>query len=577
VHDDNASACAPKIPKVWSNVARQTPKMLSRAQKLLLLCFIALICNNVHGLQSKEIRLLGLNVSKKASLEILRGGAVKTVCVKELTFLEKIKAELPTRAEKKKLLPLAFMLFLILFNYTILRDTKDVLVVTAPASGAEIIPFLKTYVNLPGAILFTGLYSWMNNKLSPQAVFYCTILPFIVFFGGFAMFIYPYRDILHPNLTADWLLTVLPAGFAPLVAIFRNWTYALFYTMAELWGSVIVSVLFWGFSNEVTSVAEAKKYYPLFGMGANVALIFSGQYVKLVSKLREGMAETVDKWGVSLKLLNGAVVIFGLGICAIYNHMQKNVVTDPECVSELRKPKKKASTSMTLGQSVAYLAASPYIRYLLLLVIAYGMSINIVEVTWKGKLKAQYPDPNAYSCFMGNFSTATGTITLLMMIFGRFIFQKFGWGVAALITPSVMLTTGALFFSLILFGDFFKPFLDMLGATPLFAAVIVGALQNIFSKSAKYSLFDPCKEMAYIPLDSEQRVKGKAVIDVIGNPMGKSGGSFVQQLMIFGFGSLAASTPYLAIVLGIIVSVWIYASRALNVLFVEAMKKSDRA
>ena len=33
--------------------------------------------------------------------------------------------------------------FAVLFNYTILRDTKDVLVVTAPGSGAEIIPFLK--------------------------------------------------------------------------------------------------------------------------------------------------------------------------------------------------------------------------------------------------------------------------------------------------------------------------------------------------------------------------------------------------------------------------------------------------
>jgi hypothetical protein len=44
----------------------------------------------------------------------------------------------------KKMLPQALMFFCILFNYTILRDTKDVLVVTAPKSGAEIIPFLKT-------------------------------------------------------------------------------------------------------------------------------------------------------------------------------------------------------------------------------------------------------------------------------------------------------------------------------------------------------------------------------------------------------------------------------------------------
>ncbi len=42
----------------------------------------------------------------------------------------------------KKILPLGAMLFFILFNYTILRDTKDVLVVTAPGGGAEMIPFL---------------------------------------------------------------------------------------------------------------------------------------------------------------------------------------------------------------------------------------------------------------------------------------------------------------------------------------------------------------------------------------------------------------------------------------------------
>lgn len=58
-----------------------------------------------------------------------------------------------------KIVPLGFMFFCILFNYTILRDTKDVLVVTAPGSGAEIIPFLKTYVNLPMAIGFTVLYA----------------------------------------------------------------------------------------------------------------------------------------------------------------------------------------------------------------------------------------------------------------------------------------------------------------------------------------------------------------------------------------------------------------------------------
>lgn len=40
--------------------------------------------------------------------------------------------------------------------------SQDVLVVTAPGSGAEIIPFLKTWVNLPMAIAFTVVYSEVN-------------------------------------------------------------------------------------------------------------------------------------------------------------------------------------------------------------------------------------------------------------------------------------------------------------------------------------------------------------------------------------------------------------------------------
>lgn len=75
-------------------------------------------------------------------------------------------------------------------------------------------------------------------------------------------------------------------------------------------------------------------------------------------------------------------------------------------------------------------------------VVAYGISINLVEVTWKSKIKAQFPNPNDYSSFMGDFSTATGAVTFTMMILSRYIFRYFGWGTAALITPTVLLITG---------------------------------------------------------------------------------------------------------------------------------------
>jgi len=41
-------------------------------------------------------------------------------------------------------------------------------VVTAPGSGAETIPFLKTWVNLPMAIGFTVLYSKVRPRPPPR-------------------------------------------------------------------------------------------------------------------------------------------------------------------------------------------------------------------------------------------------------------------------------------------------------------------------------------------------------------------------------------------------------------------------
>ncbi|CAL0308774.1 unnamed protein product [Lupinus luteus] len=472
-------------------------------------------------------------------------------------------------ATLKKIIPLGLMFFCILFNYTILRDTKDVLVITAKGSSAEIIPFLKTWVNLPMAIGFMLLYTKLSNVLSKQALFYSVILPFIAFFGAFGFVLYPLSSYIHPEMLADKLLNILGPRFLGPLAILRIWSFCLFYVMAELWGSVVISVLFWGFANQITTIEEAKKFYPLFGLGANIALIFSGRTVKYFSNMRKSLGPGVDGWAVSLKGMMSIVVLFGFIICFLYWWVNKSVPLPT------RSKKKKEKPKMTTMESLKFLVSSPYIRDLATLVVAYGISINLVEVTWKSKLKAQFPSPNEYSSFMGDFSTATGVATFIMMLLSQFIFDKYGWGVAAKITPTVLLLTGVGFFSLILFGGPIAPIIAKFGMTPLLAAVYVGALQNIFSKSAKYSLFDPCKEMAYIPLDEDTKVKGKAAIDVVCNPLGKSGGALIQQFMILTFGSLANSTPYLGGVLLVIVLAWLAAAKSLDTQFTALRREEE--
>ena len=166
------------------------------------------------------------------------------------------------------------MMFFICFNYSILRNVKDAVVVTAQSSGAEVIPFIKVWVLLPMAILFTLFSQSFQIAIARKRSFIMTISAFLLFFAAFTFIFYPLRDLLHPHQLADNLETMLPAGFKGLIAMFRNWTFTIFYVICELWGSMVLSVLFWGFANEVTKITEARRFYSMLGVVASFCCDF---------------------------------------------------------------------------------------------------------------------------------------------------------------------------------------------------------------------------------------------------------------------------------------------------------------
>ncbi|PCI77799.1 AAA family ATPase, partial [Candidatus Aerophobetes bacterium] len=119
-------------------------------------------------------------------------------------------------------------------------------------------------------------------------------------------------------------------------------------------------------------------------------------------------------------------------------------------------------------------------------------------------------------------------------------------------------------------------YIAAMGTSPLMLAVIFGAAQNIASKSSKYTFFDPTKEMAYIPLDEEQKVKGKAAVDVVGARMGKSGGSLLVMVMLSVSGGVVESiTPVAAVIMIVVIGVWIVAAKSLSQQFTTLSKQRD--
>lgn len=481
--------------------------------------------------------------------------------------------------ELKKIIPMLILFGCVSFNYTVLRDAKDALVVNAPGSGAEAIPFLKFWGVLPGSVIFMLAYAQLSRFLSKASLFYASMAPFILFFALFNWFIYPNHGWLHLNESADWLATVLPSGAKGLIANYRNWSFALFYIMAELWGSVTISLLFWGLANDITRVTDAKRHYSLFGLAANVALLSSGLSIIFAGRMNKA-TNAADAWSSYLGTMLNIFVVLGFGAIAAYYYIDQYVMSDARFKIDDgdKKPKKKKAKS-SLMDGFKELFNSSYLGYIAMLIICYNVMINLCEVTWKDQLRtwsrmASPEDPTSYYfASMGMYSSTLGVVTLFMILFvGSNVIRRLGWLTGALITPITLLVTGLSFFIFVIFREPLSPLMAQYGLSPVFVAAILGGLQSLLAKAAKYSLFDPTKEMAYIPLDENAKVKGKAAIDVVGARFGKSGGGVIQQILLLMFVTLPAIASWLFVLLIVFGFFWI---RSAILLGAEFEKKTN--
>jgi AAA family ATP:ADP antiporter len=433
------------------------------------------------------------------------------------------------------------------------------MVVTAPNAGAEAIPFIKVWAILPGALLLTYLFTRLSNRFSREKVFYIMMTLFLVFFFVFTFVLYPLRDYLHPHAFADQMQSLLPSGFKGLIAVFRNWTFTLFYVMCELWGTAIMSVLFWGFMNEVTKVDEAKRYYGILMIVANFSSILSGQMGVWLSNLTfiPTLPYGNNQWEQSILFLNCSILVFGILTIALFRYLSTHFTTIKH--PQYQEPEK---INMSMRKNFAYLAKSKYLICIAAIVITYNVAINLVEVVWKNQINEIYPNPIDFQTYMGNVTIWIGIVATFAAIFiSGNVIRRFSWTTSALIPPAIMLITGIGFFSFVIFQKTgLASFAAFAGfSSPLIFALFLGSFQNVFARACKYTFFDATKEIAFIPLSPESKLKGKAAIDGIGSRLGKSGGSVIHTGLLLLFTTVSASTPVVGAIFLVILLIWILA------------------
>lgn len=470
--------------------------------------------------------------------------------------------------ELKKLFPMLALFFLISFIYNLLRCMKVTLVVTHQDAGAEVIPFLKVWAVLPSAVLLTYVYTLLSNRLNREQVFYSVIALFLGFFTLFLLVLYPNREALELVTLAKFLQSKLPAGLKGLIAVIQHWPLSLFYVLSELWSAAVLSMLFWGFANEVTSVDEAKRFYAIFALGANFSGIFSGQSAQFLTlqEYNPNLPFGSAAWDQSLFLQLGTVLILGCVIVVLFrwvNNMvaSQRVQTNPHQAQLIQDLEPKLS----LKECFTYLAKSRYMLYIAILVVAYNIVYNLADVLWTDQIKQRYPGASEFNAYINHVATITGIFATLsgFMLSGNVI-RRYGWTITALITPLIWLVTSVGFFGCMLLKttavvpDFLYAILNM----PL--VLFFGSAQICLGRAAKYTVFDETKEIAFIPLSRENQRKGKAVVDGIASRFGKSGGSLTIQVLLILCGQLAYTIPYIAGIFLVVMTGWFMAVKGLG-------------
>ncbi len=345
----------------------------------------------------------------------------------------------------------------------------------------------------------------------------------------------------------------------------------------------------------MTPLHQAKRFYPLFAVIGNLAPIASGKVMSYIVSLQKSFDD--DGFGFTLKRLATIKSAICVSIIILYNivyTMSDNASVNKSGIKDVEATKKRwgaaikkqaspsaAKKKPTLFESMKELSKSNELKAMATMVFCYNTCIELTEVLWKGILRKTYPNKSDYMTYMAKFSQTVGIIALVLQLSASTIISRLGWRWAASLTPLTMVILAVPFFiSVVMSQSTTASNTSISSSVTLVSALTIGTWQNVASKVTKYSLFDPCKEMAYIPLGPDAKVKGKAAVDVLGARFGRSMGSATQQILVssfFGNGNILNCAPYLGAVYVPTVVFWMRAVRILASLFKEGEEGGSEA
>lgn len=435
---------------------------------------------------------------------------------------------------------LMFSIILLLnIDFTILKSVRNTLAVVDLGRGAGSIPLFELFGALPGSIAMTWGMARLMNRCAIRHVFSITMTLFLSFFLLFAWGLYPYLKGAN-----SWELQACSM---------------VFYVVSELWKPALIVILFWGLINQHMPMGEAKKRYASLMLGASIGALLAGPIISACTSLTlwEQMPFASERWAHAFTALMSIVAALGWIVVYLYDQLWHHLSQQATNSSDTHHTSLQESLTVSLG--------SPPLRLLAWIVIADYIAYSLGEVIFLDVLKRKFPDACDYCSYVGALSAWGGALTVLCALFvAPILLQRHRWVIAALATPICLLATEGAFFLVLRCQQLSCSWFGWTEATWISVVVLLGSLQYCLCRATKYTLFDASKELAFVEMPADHKMKGKLVIDGICARLGRGGASALSLCLIRGCGGVIASA-YLAGIFAIATGIsWLFTTRKLG-------------
>lgn len=427
--------------------------------------------------------------------------------------------------ELKKFLLLALGLFFLIGSWWPLKTTKDgIFINMVGAINLPTAKMLSLLLFFPLILLYSKLVDvFAKEKLVYIVTFIYAILGFIfVYFLG------------HPTIG-------LPNTACGTYRIF-GWAFYLF---CESYITLMLS-LYWSFVNDITTAESAARGYGLIIFGTQ----FGGLVFTLLGRLLT-LDEQLYTQRIPLIVLISVILFFLVAFVVYLLGKSNNTqgAKHKESIKDETKELVLGKNSIGFFEGLRLLFVRPYVMGILGLIFFQEVVSALMSFQFSLLVEKTFHNPGLVNKFLFTYALNIQVISCVFALLGTSFFQR-KLGIA---------------FSL--------------AAYPIFLGLSIGifiispTLQTIFyvmliAKALGFALYNPTKEILYIPTSRDIKYKSKAWIDMFGLRFSKAAGATLNQ--IIGASLRLGSVFALAIL-----AVWIGIAATMGNVFKRTMEKDD--